>query len=350
MNRATIFVGLSGGVDSAVAAAVLLRQGYRCVGVFLESWSPSFGPSQCDLASDRRDAARVAAHLNVPFLVFPCAEQYRQRVLRVFLEGLSRGLTPNPDALCNAEIKFQLFLDTALAAGASGIATGHYARLTQRAGQPPLLRKGSDPDKDQSYFLALVPPNRFRSVRFPVGAWTKTFVRRLARRHRLPNANKPDSQGLCFVGKIDLPTFLRHFFGSQRGPITLADGTVVGEHTGLHGYTIGQRHGLHLTLGQPLYVVRKDVATNTLVVSSRTADLLSQAATLTDLIVHPSLDVRHPLRAKIRYQQPDQPIAAVTLPGKTAHLRFAVPQQALTPGQVVVVYDRDAVVLAGVAT
>lgn len=347
MPRTPIFVGLSGGVDSAVAAALLQRSGQLTVGVFLEGWSWDFGPAACPQAEDRREAARVAAHLGIPFLVLPCAEQYRQRVLAVFLRELVNGRTPNPDALCNVEIKFQLFLETALAAGARGIATGHYARLQTRPNQTPILARGRDPAKDQSYFLGRVAPEALAAVQFPVGELRKVAVRQLARRFGLPNANRPDSQGLCFVGPVDLPVFLQQFFTPRPGPIVTTAGQLIGEHPGLAQYTIGQRHGLRLGHPRPFYIVEKRLATNALVVSDDPQHLERRQVPVVDWISRPGFQAHHRLTAKLRYRQPDQAIARWSVSGSTTSLEFAQPQRAVTPGQLVAVYDGEHLVAAG---
>lgn len=345
--RQTIFIGLSGGVDSAVSVALLQREGYRCVGVFLESWSTTFAPSQCEQASDRRDAARVAAHLGIPFLVLPCADLYRERVLQYFLRELQIGRTPNPDAVCNAEIKFQVFLESSLAAGADLIATGHYARIRATDHGPVLLR-GNDKEKDQSYFLARVPSSKFRFVRFPVGELQKTEVRKLAREFRLPNAAKKDSQGLCFVGKIALPTFLHNFFSSMPGPIVDQSGTEIGQHSGLPHYTIGQRHGFQTSIGKPLYVIGKNVQANSLLVADNLTDTATVNVTCDDWLPQGVTNHEENLVAKMRYRQPDQPLFGLTIQQHRATMKFITPQTAVTPGQIAVIYQRDAVIGSGI--
>ncbi len=341
--RQTVFIGLSGGVDSAVSAALLKRRGYRCVGIFLESWSTAFGPSQCHQASDRRDAARVAAHLGIPFLVLPCADRYRERVLQYFLEEIQQGRTPNPDARCNAEIKFRVFLDASLAAGADRIATGHYARLIDRA-LGPSLHRAVDSEKDQSYFLARVKPNRFRHVLFPIGHLHKTEVRKLARDFHLPNATKKDSQGLCFVGKIALPEFLQHFFTAPPGPVLDRAGRILGRHTGLSNYTLGQRHGFHAAVGRPQYVVGKNRRTNTLVVADSPADGATAIVPCAGWIAQGRAVGQTALTAKLRYRQPDQPLVRFTLQAERATLVFSQPQPAVTPGQIAVIYQGGTVI------
>ncbi len=346
MKRQTIFTGVSGGVDSAVSAALLQAAGHRVVAVFLESWSTDFGPSRCSQAEDRRDAARVASTLGLPFVVLPCADQYRQRVLQRFLSEIQSGRTPNPDALCNAEIKFNLFLDAALGSGADAIATGHYARLT--AEQQPRLQRGVDRDKDQSYFLARVPRDRFRQVHFPVGGYTKHRVRQLAHRFHLPVADKKDSQGLCFVGTISLPSFLGHFFASTPGPVALADGTVIGEHRGLPSFTIGQRHGFGVGQTRPLYVVAKRQETNALIVSATPSNHARRDLKVSAWMMFDRISSPRALTAQLRYRQPAQPLSSVVTDGSEATITFADPQSAATPGQILVVYDHETVVASGI--
>lgn len=345
--RQTIFIGLSGGVDSAVSAALLQRAGHRCVGVFLESWSTSFAPSHCEQATDRRDAARVAAHLNIPFLVLPCADLYRDRVLQYFLRELQMGRTPNPDAICNAEIKFHVFLESSLAAGADLIATGHYARILDTLHGPTLLR-GIDPEKDQSYFLSRVPMPAFKSVRFPVGDLRKTEVRKLAHDFRLPNATKKDSQGLCFVGKIALPEFIQHFFSATPGPIVNQSGVEIGQHHGLPNYTIGQRHGFQTSIGKPQYVVEKNVRTNTLIVADSLVETAITNVPCTDWISHTPPNGNQNLTVKLRYRQPDQPLSRLTFQSNLAIMNFLTPQKAVTPGQIAVVYQQSTVIGSGI--
>lgn len=346
MQHRTIFLGLSGGVDSAVSAALLQRRGERVVGVFLESWSESLAPAACEQTADRRDAARAAAHLHLPFLVLPCAELYRERVLAFFLHELRAGRTPNPDVECNASIKFEVFRDVSRAAGADAIATGHYARVEKKSGRV-VLKKGVDPSKDQSYFLSRVAPSALSDAEFPVGGLRKNAVRTLAKSLRLPNAAKPDSQGLCFVGKIALPQFLRHFFAPTPGPIQTADGQRIGEHTGLSQFTIGQRRGTHVATGAPTYVVAKHVQANTLVVSSRATDL-ERSQVQADSWRWFGDPISTGLTAKLRYRQPDQAVTSIAVRGARADVRFARPQRAVTPGQVLVVYEGDRLAGSGI--
>lgn len=341
--RQTVFIGLSGGVDSAVSAALLKQQGYRCVGVFLESWSTAFGPSQCQPAADRRDAARVAGHLGIPFLVLPCAALYRERVLQYFLDEMQHGRTPNPDARCNAEIKFRVFLDASLAAGADRIATGHYARLTAHA-TDPTLRRGADPEKDQSYFLARVERARFKHVLFPIGHLRKTDVRKLARDFHLPNATKKDSQGLCFIGKIALPEFLQHFFSPTPGPVLDHAGTVIGRHAGLSNYTLGQRHGFHTPVGRPQYVVGKDLQTNSLRVADSPAVGASDVVPCTGWVAQGRAVGHAAMTAKLRYRQPDQPLIRFENRADRVTMIFSQAQPAATPGQIAVIYQGATVI------
>lgn len=345
MRSATTFVGLSGGVDSAVAAALLRAAGRRVVGVFLDVGPLAPG---CTSAHDRRAAAAVAGALGIPFRVLPCGDEYRRRILAPFLEGLTAGRTPNPDVECNRDLKFGLLLEAALQSGAAGIATGHYARLAPGRGQsPPYLRRGKDAGKDQSYFLARVAAARLRRVEFPIGHLRKSQVRRLARRFRLPSADRTESQGLCFLGPIDLPTYLATALAPPPGPIRDRIGQRRGFHRGLGAYTLGQRHGHGVGGGAPQFVVAKELPTNTLVVSDDPRDLERTAVTLTDVVVHPAVRLDRPLVAQVRYRQSPAAVAHIRERASTLTVTFAQPQRAATPGQLCALYDGDRLVAAG---
>lgn len=345
MKRSPIFVGLSGGVDSAVAAARLVRAGERVVGVFLDVGSLAVG---CTNAEDRRAAAQVAAHLGIPFLTLPAETAYRRLVLDAMHVELRDGRLPNPDVQCNVALKFGLLLEAVRATGGQRLATGHYAQLTpSRRGRPPFLTRGSDPKKDQSYFLAAVPPEHWSSVMFPVGHLTKTRVRELARRWRLPNAQRPDSQGLCFLGPIDFASFVARAVPFTTGPIRHVTGALLGTHRGLPTYAIGQRHGHVGGAHQPLFVVAKDWPANTLVVSERPADLEQTHVTLDGLTVHPMATLDHELTVQVRYRQPSQPIARVVQEHDRLVVRTTRPMLGLTPGQLAVLFTGDRVAAAG---
>jgi len=265
--RSVVYVGLSGGVDSAVSAALLQRQGYDVVGVFIRIALAGY---PCPAAKDRQDAMRVAAHLRIPFKEIDLSEAYRERVFAHTMSEFGRGRTPNPDALCNREIKFGLLYDWAKRNGADFVATGHYARVAKKGSSVELF-EGVDQSKDQSYFLWMVPEEHLAHSLFPIGALQKSEVRSIAEKLKLPNAQRKDSQGLCFLGDITLHDMLERELRPSPGRVLSQTGDIVGTHDGVAHYTLGQRHGFtlttHNTQTKPHYVVEKDTAQNTIVVS-----------------------------------------------------------------------------------
>ena len=265
----TVFVGLSGGVDSSVAALRLLREGYTVVGVFIKVWHPDF--LVCNWEQERLDAMRVAAHLNIPFLTCDAEDAYRNEVGEYFVSEYLKGRTPNPDVLCNKAVKFGAFLDFARAHGADFIATGHYARTERRDDVSSLLR-GADTGKDQTYFLWTLTQDQLAHTLFPVGNSTKDEIRREAARAELPTAVKKDSQGICFLGHVDIPEFMSHFTDLVPGDVLDQSGAVIGMHQGSLVYTLGQRHGFTITAQgistKPHYVTGKNLENNTITVAT----------------------------------------------------------------------------------
>ncbi len=265
-KKKTIFVGVSGGVDSSVTAALLQQQGYDVVGVFIRTWQPDF--IECTWRDDRRDAMRICAHLGIPFLECDLQEIYKKEVVDIFIQGYKDGITPNPDILCNKYIKFGAFYNWAMNMGADMVATGHYAQSSMDVS--PLLR-GVDIAKDQSYFLWAVSQNHFQNILFPLGGLEKKDVRALAEKFGLPTAQKKDSQGICMLGDVDVKTFLQHFITVNSGNVTDEQGQVVGQHDGAVLYTIGERHGFMITekntTREPYYIIDKNIQENTLIVS-----------------------------------------------------------------------------------
>lgn len=343
-----VIVGISGGVDSSVAAALLKKQGYEVVGVFMKNWSDSFAVIQdCPWKQDLADATAVAKKLDIPLLVFNFEQEYKRKVINYFFSEYKSGRTPNPDILCNSEIKFKLFFDKALEMGADFIATGHYAR-TKLINKQTVLLKGKDTNKDQSYFLYGINHEVLKKVLFPIGEYTKPEVREMAKKMKLPTKDKKDSQGICFIGEVDLRLFLSQYIKAIPGDIIDAETKQkIGSHEGLAWYTIGQRKGIKLGgTGLPLYVVDKDMKKNILYVVKGThhpylykSDL--QVEKINWLIDTPSLPIE--IKAKIRYRQPDQE-ATLVLENKRNNkffVKFKEPQRAVTPGQSAVFYQGE---------
>lgn len=333
----TVVVGMSGGVDSSVSALLLKEQGYRVIGLFMKNWEESDSQGRCKATQEFEEVVRVCDTLKIPYYSVNFVEEYRDAVFAQFLADYQEGLTPNPDVLCNREIKFKVFLEKALELGADFLATGHYCRLdsTYR------LLRGIDPQKDQSYFLHAVPQQAFQKVLFPIGHLLKKEVRALARQHNLSTAEKKDSTGICFIGKRDFKPFLSQYIALQPGALQTLDGQCVGHHDGSAFYTIGQRKGMGLGgEGEAWYVVDKDPQRNIVYVERgahhpalfRTT---LHARDLTWVAAPPS----YPLRctAKIRYRQEDQ--ACILL--SSGEVIFDHPQRAATPGQSIVFYQGD---------
>jgi tRNA-specific 2-thiouridylase len=353
-KRLKIIVGMSGGVDSSVAAALLVRQGYDVIGAFMKNWSDTKDPvtGSCAWRGERHDAQLVAAKLGIPFVTFDFEKEYREAVVQYLFREYEAGRTPNPDVLCNKVVKFDLFLRRARAMGADLIATGHYARISPpaRHGGRHALLAGLDKNKDQSYFLHQLTQDQLRQSLFPVGCLKKPAVRQLARRYGLPTADKKDSQGICFIGRIDLKSFLARKIPRHPGPIVTIDGRVIGRHQGVAPFTIGQRHGLDVGGGTPYYVVEKDIKRNALVVVAGAENRSLYSKKLIAREEHwisglaPKLPLR--CRARIRYRQPLQSAVVRREKGGGLEVAFAKPQRAITPGQFVAFY-KGAVCLGG---
>ncbi len=267
MKKKVVFVGMSGGVDSSVSAALLKEQSYEVVGVFIRTWHPDF--LECNEEEERRDAMRVAAHLDIPFLTFDFEDVYKKEVGDYMIAEYRAGRTPNPDVMCNKEVKFGAFLKKALTMGADSVATGHYA--INKNLKDFYLQKGKDPSKDQSYFLWTLNQKQLSNILFPVGHLKKEEVRKLAKKLKLPVAEKKDSQGICFLGPVDLKEFLKHYIKEKKGKVYNIQGEVIGHHPGVTFLTLGERHGFTITKkspnDKPYYVVGKDIKKNILIVS-----------------------------------------------------------------------------------
>jgi tRNA-specific 2-thiouridylase len=347
-------VGLSGGVDSSVAALLLKRQGYEVVGLFMKNWEDDDHDEYCSTRQDFIDAAAAAEVIGIELEAVNFAAEYKDRVFAEFLREYSAGRTPNPDVLCNAEIKFRAFLDHAMRLGATKIATGHYARVAERNGRFELLR-GVDAGKDQSYFLHRLTQEQLSRALFPVGELKKSEVRRIALEAGLPNHAKKDSTGICFIGERPFREFLNRYLPRQPGPMVDDEGRVVGEHIGLAFYTIGQRKGIGLGgAGEPWYVAGKELASNKLIVVQGHDHPLLMKRTLSAADTAwvggepPAVGSRH--SAKTRYRQADAPCTVSGVLESEIRVDFPAPQWAVTPGQSVVLYDAEVCLGGGVIT
>ena len=357
-------VGLSGGVDSAVTAWLLKQQGYDVIGIFMKNWEDDDDSEYCSSNIDFVDAAAVADVIGIEIEHVNFAAEYKDRVFAEFLREYQAGRTPNPDILCNAEIKFKAFLDHALRLGAEKIATGHYARVRLNAStQKQELLKGLDPSKDQSYFLHRLNQAQLANTLFPVGELLKTEVRRIALEIGLPNAKKKDSTGICFIGERPFRDFLNQYIAKEPGPIKDEKGRTIGQHVGLSFYTLGQRQGLGIgglkAKGaqkgggehSPWFVARKDMEKNTLwVVQGHDHPwLLSHELNAKDASwVAGSAPAAGPFTAKTRYRQADAPCALSGASAEGFKLSFPEPQWAVTPGQSAVLYDGEVCLGGGV--
>ena len=347
LHTGHVVVGMSGGVDSAVAALLLKQQGHDVVGVFMKNWEEEDDETGvCTAASDYEDVKSVCAAIGIPYYTVNFAREYRDRVFSYFLEEYARGRTPNPDVLCNCEIKFRAFLDFAVSTGAEHLATGHYARLDHTDGTK--LLRARDLGKDQTYFLAGLTQDQLKNAIFPIGELQKPDVRKLAQESGLSNAAKKDSTGICFIGERNFKQFLMQYLPAQPGNMVDETGRVIAHHDGLMYYTMGQRKGLGIGgrsdgSGESWFVIGKDLKRNLLIVQQGEHDelfSLSLDAEKINWIAGNPPAQEFSCTAKFRYRQPDQAVR-VTVNGDSAHVAFDKPQRAVTPGQWVVFYQGD---------
>ncbi|HEY5801550.1 MAG TPA: tRNA 2-thiouridine(34) synthase MnmA [Burkholderiaceae bacterium] len=359
MAKKKVVIGMSGGVDSSVAAWMLKEQGYEVIGLFMKNWEDDDDSEYCSTRQDWIDAASVADVVGVDIEAVNFAAEYKDRVFAEFLREYQAGRTPNPDVLCNAEIKFKAFLDHAMKLGADLIATGHYARVRERAGSFELL-KALDHTKDQSYFLHRLNQAQLSKTLFPLGEIAKTEVRKIAEKLQLPNAAKKDSTGICFIGERPFREFLNRYLSYAPGPIKTDDGKTVGEHVGLSFYTLGQRKGIGIGgmkayknedgTSDAWYVARKDIEANTLYIVQGHDHpwLLAPGLEAGNLSwVAGTAPADGPLSAKTRYRQADVPCAIASSADRFA-LRFEDAQWAVTPGQSAVLYQDDVCLGGGI--
>jgi len=351
-----ILLAMSGGVDSSVAALRLQQQGYQIEGAYMKNWiNEEEILGDCPWQQDIEDASAVAAKLGIPFRVVNLMDDYRSRIVDYLLAGYQSGITPNPDVMCNREIKFGVFLDYAIDHAFDSVATGHYARLERSSGEPVLL-EGKDKNKDQTYFLAMMRRDQVQRARFPIGDLTKPELRYLARKAELPNASKKDSQGICFIGNIKMQDFLREYVPNDPGPILKADDeTILGKHQGLHYFTIGQRKGIGIPSNrdhQNYVVVGKDPSRKALIVAFESLNapgLYAASCQVSNLsfIADPIKEERT-IEVKTRYRDPRIPATYKPIGDQSAEISFREPQRALALGQVLAFYEGERLLGGGI--
>ncbi|SFL64863.1 tRNA 2-thiouridine(34) synthase MnmA [Salibacterium qingdaonense] len=341
-----VVVGMSGGVDSSVTAALLKDEGYDVIGIFMKNWDDTDENGVCTATEDYDDVITVCNQLDIPYYAVNFEKKYWDTVFTYFLDEYQAGRTPNPDIVCNKEIKFKAFLQHAMTLGADYVATGHYAQVrTEEDGTVSMLR-GVDWNKDQTYFLNQLSQNQLSRVMFPLGALEKQDVRRIAREKDLSTAEKKDSTGICFIGERNFKEFLKSYLPAQPGNMVTPDGTVKGTHEGLMYYTLGQRQGLGIGgPGEPWFVIGKNLQDNELVVGQgyHHDGLYSEGlyASGFNWIDHIDRTEAFTSTAKFRYRQPDQEVTVYPKADGSAYVAFHEPQRAITPGQAVVLYDGD---------
>jgi len=340
-----VVVGMSGGVDSSVAALLLKQQGYDVIGIFMKNWDDTDEFGVCTATEDYEDVIRVCNQIGIPYYAVNFEKQYWDKVFTYFLDEYKAGRTPNPDVMCNKEIKFKAFLEHAMNLGADYLATGHYARVEYRDGEYKMLR-GIDENKDQTYFLNQLTQEQLSKVMFPIGDIEKARVREIAKEAELATATKKDSTGICFIGERNFKTFLSQYLPAQPGNMETFDGKVVGKHDGLMYYTIGQRHGLGIGgAGEPWFAIGKDLKRNVLYVgqSFHNEKLYSTSITAVNVswVSDRDKSTSFECTAKFRYRQADNQVRVELLDDQKVRVVFKEPIRAVTPGQAVVFYNGD---------
>ncbi|TLS39290.1 tRNA 2-thiouridine(34) synthase MnmA [Pseudalkalibacillus caeni] len=340
-----VIVGMSGGVDSSVAAYLLKEQGYDVIGIFMKNWDDTDENGVCTATEDYNDVIRVCNQIGIPYYAVNFEKQYWDKVFTYFLDEYRAGRTPNPDVMCNKEIKFKAFLDHAVSLGADYLATGHYAQVETRDGEVKMLR-GVDENKDQTYFLNQLTQEQLSKVMFPLGHIEKPEVRKIAEKADLATAKKKDSTGICFIGERNFKEFLSNYLPAQPGKMKTLEGEVKGTHDGLMYYTIGQRHGLGIGGdGEPWFVIGKNLEENVLYVDQgfHNDRLYSDSLVATDIswVSDKAPEDGFKCTAKFRYRQPDRSVTVRYLDENRIKVIFDEPQRAITPGQAVVFYNGD---------
>lgn len=352
ISQQTVVVGMSGGVDSSVSALLLKQQGYRVIGLFMKNWEEKDEHGVCQSAQDYEDVCRVCETLDIPHYAVNFVEEYRTGVFSHFIEDFKLGLTPNPDILCNREIKFKIFLEKAFHIGADYLATGHYCQ-NFKTNEGHFLTKAVDAHKDQTYFLYTLNRSILKNVLFPIGGMEKSQVRDLARAHGLATSEKKDSTGICFIGERHFRSFLSQYVPAQPGDFETLEGKVVGKHTGAAYYTMGQRKGLGIGgPGEAWFVVGKDMNRRVVYVEQGSDHPALYSDELTAIQLswvsgHPP-SMPFSCSSKIRYRQADHPCVIEGIENGCARVRFPFPQRAVTPGQSIVFYDREICLGGGV--
>jgi tRNA-specific 2-thiouridylase len=350
-KKQKVFVGISGGVDSSVSAYLLKKKGYDVTGVFIKVYYPEF--VNCNWRAEMQDAMRVCAKLDIPFLLCDAEKEYKEGVIDYMINEYRAGRTPNPDVMCNKHVKFDSFYNFAMKNGADYIATGHYAQ-SNADGQ---MYKGADQEKDQSYFLWTLTPEILSKTLFPVGWMQKTEVRKIAKKAGLLTAQKKDSQGLCFIGHVDMKDFLRNYIETKPGDALDEEGEVIGQHDGSILYTIGERHGFEIFDSEksdsenPLYIVDKNLSANTITVSENKIENSAKTVELEKInLISQNLKAGDGVYAKTRYRQEDQKASVIEISNDDGKLKisFEKDQESITPGQSVVLYKEKECVGGGI--